>query len=215
MSQRVQIIQYDRSDNLLSGEYDPIRLAFGAEDVAALVQEHGNTIVREDGPIERTMKGDGLVTDRSRLILTTRAADCQSFVLYAPRHHVAGVLHVGWRGVLRGAMSAWIEALKAEWNILPHDVYVGAGPSLCLSCADFSDPVRELPGLPPSFIHGRCVDLRGAVEAQCFLAGVLPERFERMKGCTRCDPATWWTYRGGHAAEVKSGRTNVLAVMLA
>ncbi len=211
---RVRVIQCEKSDALLSSDTAPIRRAFGSSDIAALVQEHGSTIVRAEEPIDRTATGDGLLTDRQGLVLTIRHADCQSFVLYAPTHHVAGVLHVGWRGILCDAIGAWFSALTREWGILPRDVFVGAGPSLCTSCADFSDPLRELPGLSPALVSGRTVNLRAAAEAQFVRAGLPMEHFERMEDCTRCTPNRWWTYRGGDAEAVKAGYTNVLAIML-
>lgn len=187
---------------------------FGVTDVAGLHQEHGSTSIRVSEPVARDKKADGLVTDTSGLLLTTRWADCQNFVVYAPERRVAGLVHAGWRGLLAGVLPGFWELLQSEWGIAPEETYVGAGPSLCQECADFTDPSAELPGIDPKFFDGRNVNLRGIADVQLDDIGVPEEQRERTKACTRCVPEFFWTYRGGHAEEVKSGCTNALCCML-
>jgi hypothetical protein len=181
---------------------------------AGLHQVHGNRVIIVREPILRTQKADGMITDVPDLTLCIRWADCQNFVVFCPEKRVAGVLHAGWRGIEAGAIGAFFRILYEEWGIRGEDVYVGAGPSLCKRCADFTDPVRELPHTDPAFKDGKHVDLQEAATHAFFQNGVVPEHFERSPDCTRCHPELYWTYRGGHREEVKTGHTNMLACVL-
>gem|GEM_PF-382517 len=186
----------------------------GANEEACAEQVHGaKTLVVRDA-VQYAPGADGLVTDRIGLALSVRFADCQSFVVYAPSQHVIGVLHAGWRGLNAGAIRAFFETFKREWNINPKNTWVAAGPSLCRKCAAFSDPERELPTIPSAFIAGKNVDLRGAADAQLFALGLPPDHLERSPDCTYCNPGNYWTYRGGDREEVKTGQTNRLGCVL-
>ncbi|PIR49079.1 hypothetical protein COU80_01555 [Candidatus Peregrinibacteria bacterium CG10_big_fil_rev_8_21_14_0_10_55_24] len=185
------------------------------ENIAGLEQVHGNTTIRVEGPIARTQQADGVITNQCNLVLTVRTADCQSFVAYAPMRGVIGVLHVGWRGLIAGAIPAFFAQLHKEWGITPQEVLMAAGPSLCTHCAEFTDPIAELPAMDPVYFHGRHVDLRSAADHQILALGVKPQHLERQAECTCCQHNQYWTYRGGDRSAVKSGFANVLACAIA
>lgn len=193
--------------------YDVIG-ALGARAEAFAEQVHGahTSIVRE--AVRYAPGADGLLTDVPGLALCVRWADCQSFIVFAPERNVLGTLHAGWRGLNAGAIPRFFQVLKQEWNIDPAETFVAAGPSLCLKCAGFTDPVRELPNIPSAFIQGKHADLRGAADAQLLELGVPPDHLERHPDCTCCHAETYWTYRGGDRDTVKKGHTNLLACAL-
>ncbi len=185
----------------------------GSAKTVGLRQLHGNVVhvVRE--PSSRILQGDGLITDVPGLTLTIRFADCQGLVVYAPGKNVVGLIHAGWRGVIAGVIPSFFLALKEEWDINPDQVLVGIGPSLCLKCADFTDPAKEVPSLQ-KYTVGRCVDLQAAADDQLKELGVPASAIERSPDCTRCNPDTYWTYRGGHREEVTNGNINAFAAAL-
>ncbi len=188
--------------------------AINASKAAGLWQKHGNhtVIVRE--PSNRTEQADGMITDAPDLALCLRVADCQSFVIFEPQKNIVGLLHAGWRGLIAGAIPEFFTVLKKEFGIDPSETFIGAGPSLCQKCADFTDPARELPSISKEFIHGKTVDLQGAATAQMIELGVQPDHLERHPDCTRCHPELYWTYRGGDREKVMEGHTNMLGVSL-
>ena len=185
-----------------------------ADRIVTLHQVHGarTSIVRT--PQRRTEDADGTITDTADLTLALRIADCQAFLIYAPTHRVVGLLHAGWRGLLAGAIPSFFATLQDTFGIDGGDVSVCVAPSLCLHCSEFTDPAGELPGIDPSFFHGRLVDLRGIADHQLHAAGVASDRIERHADCTKCNPARYWTYRGGDAKEVREGYENVLTARL-
>ncbi len=211
-SDRLRVALFTKEDAAIAK--NEIARKLGAQGIASVEQVHGNVTIITRTPDARIAGADGLVTDQQGLELFIRMADCQNFVIYEPERNIVGLLHAGWRGVIRGAIPEFFRVLKKEWGALPEETIVAAGPSLCTTCAEFSDPRKELPLMDSSFIHGRCVDLRGAADAQFRSLGVLPDRMERHPDCTRCHPEKYWSYRGGDREAVARGRNNALACML-
>lgn len=207
---RVRVRLYDRADDIRSPD-DVRRLE--SLPLADPEETHGNLTVHVEGP--GTVKiADGLVTDVPGLCLDCRTADCQSFAVYDPVRHAGGVLHAGWHGLVKDAISEFVNAMKREWESDPADFIVGIGPSLCLECSEFTDPTRELPTIDAKFFRGRLVDLRGIADDQWTKAGVKRENIERHPDCSKCDRKRWWTLRGGDRDELARGARNVLTFSL-
>ena len=200
-------------ENLLVSDEEVGKLLH-AQGVAALTQVHGNKTVIVREPVARTVEADALVTDMPGLALAIRTADCQSFLVFAPEKRVIGLIHAGWKGLKIGIIPSFFDLLWEEWRIRAEETMVAAGPSLCRSHSEFTDPKVELKGINPRFFDDRLADLRAIAEDQLFALGVDPGRFERHPDCTRCHPERYWTYRGGHREEVAKGMTNLLACSL-
>jgi hypothetical protein len=79
---------------------------------------------------------------------------------------------------------------------------VGVGPSLGVECAEFSDPLVEIPAkyhwaVREKKLSGRTacvVDLWAILERQLREAGVAEDRVEWMRVCTACSPE-WFSWR--------------------
>ncbi|OGJ60796.1 hypothetical protein A3C52_04040 [Candidatus Peribacteria bacterium RIFCSPHIGHO2_02_FULL_51_15] len=183
------------------------------DNLLALKQVHGARVIAVNSASWKKIEADAVFTDLKGLNLAVSFADCQNLVIYEPEKKVIGVVHAGWRGIVAGVVNEAIDLIVREWDIAPADLYVGAGPALCLDCSDFSDPGNEVPALK-NFIKGKKVDLRSALESQLWEKGVSKDRFERLSGCTRCEPEKYWTYRGGDREAVKGGYTNVMTLKL-
>lgn len=211
-SDRLTVAFFDKSDDIRADS--DAGKAVGIELTAGLWQVHGNKTEIVRGPTNRTIKADGMATDTKGLLLTVRAADCQNFVFFDPTKNIVSVLHAGWRGIISNAVMEHIKTLEREWKIDAANLLVGAGPSLCFSCAEFTDPVAELTGLDPKFIRRRNADLQGAATAEMMKCGVKTENIDRMPDCTKCHPEKYWTYRGGDHDAVVEGHTNMLVVGL-
>jgi polyphenol oxidase len=182
--------------------------------IVSLNQVHGNKTVIVRSPSAREKTADGMLTDESGLCLTLRVSDCQGFVAYAPEQQVIGVLHAGWRGLVNGVIGSFFETMQNEWQMEPSTLYVAAAPSLCMRCAEFSDPVRELAGIDHRFFDGRHADLRAIADDQLRRCGILRGHIERHLDCTKCRNDAYWSYRGGDSEEVRKGSTNILTCRL-
>jgi YfiH family protein len=207
----IDVMFCTKEDNVHSDE--DIKKLTGASQVASLHQVHGGEAVIVRQPTSRTIKADALFTDQKDLTLTIRFADCQNFILFVPSKNILGLVHAGWRGMRQKILTASFNLLKKEWGIPPAEVLVCAGPSLCTTCADFTDPETEAPELS-AFINNNCIDLRAAADAELATIGVLASHMVRLPDCTRCNPKKYWTYRGGDKQKVTDGHINCLAVTL-
>jgi YfiH family protein len=209
---RLDVQLFTKNDKLITDQ--SVAQSCGSTDYAALDQVHGNRVINVSEHIYRTEKADGLITDQTNLALMIRIADCQPLIIYAPDANVVGLLHAGWKGLVAGAIPSMMNALQETFHVEPKECLVGIGPCLCTGCAEFSNPLLELPGIPQDLIDGNTADLRTWADRQLLKARILPEHIERMEECTRCHPEKYWTYRGGDREAVKNGRTNVLACVL-
>lgn len=188
--------------------------ALGDEFFVSLKQVHGSAVFIAHEASKREMEADAVATDAPDLWLTIRAADCQQIAIYAPEKNVIGIAHAGWKGLKAGVIPALLQRMKTEWGIDGSKTIAIAGPSLCTSCAEFSDPTIELAGLDEHFFHGRNADLRGIADAQLMHEGILHQNIIRSPDCTKCMSEAYWSYRGEDQESVKNGLANVLAVKM-
>ncbi len=207
---RVQVRIHGRAENVAS-RADVERLE--GMPVADCEQTHGPLTVRVDAPGTSPV-ADGVATDTRDLALSSRSADCQAFAVYDPTLHIGGVLHSGWPGLVKGAIPGFMETMRREWGSDPANLIVGVGPSLCLACSQFTDPLRELPTIDPRFFHERLVDLRGIADDQWTSLGVKTGNIERHPDCTKCHVDRWWSLRGGDKEFLQQGYRNALTFSL-
>lgn len=200
-----------RGDNV-SSDADIARIT-GEKNIVGLHQMHGKHAVRVSEPSSRIIQADAVATDEPGLTLTVRFADCQNLIVFEPKKNVVCLVHAGWKGMRLNVITSAFTLLKKEWDIDPKETFVALGPSLCTTCAEFSDPEKEVPELK-DFIRGKSIDLRAASDAELASLGVPKKSVERLKDCTRCHPEAYWTYRGGDREKVSKGFVNALAVRL-
>lgn len=205
-------IRFLRKEDSIQSDSDIAKI-IDADCIVGLRQEHGSHAVVVRSASSRTVGADALATDTKGITLTIRFADCQNAVLIVPEKRVIALVHAGWRGVRSHIFSSTMRLLQSEWGIRPPEVWAGLGPALCTKCADFTDPAREVPELA-RFIQGRCIDLRAALDQEMMNVGIPASQIERMPDCTRCDPQTYFTYRGGDRDRVQNGFVNCLTVRL-
>jgi polyphenol oxidase len=210
---RLDIRFFDKTDNVRTDA--DVAEKIGSDSIASLHQAHADRSIIVANPMSRLEKADALATDAKNLWLTIRAADCQQLIVYAPEKNAVALIHAGWKGLNAGIIPSLFKLLKDEWNIDASETFVGIGPSLCLKCAEFTDPIIELEGLDPKFFHGRNADLQAIADDQLDKAGVPKSQQERMEGCTKCSSDIFWSYRGGDREKVIQGYTDVLTCKLA
>ncbi len=184
---------------------------FAEQKLAIPKQVHGAATVIARSPMMFTDVADGIATDEVNLALGILMADCQCFVVWEPQKKVAGLIHAGWKGLMRGVIPAFFETLKKEWGIEPSETFVAAGPSLCMQCSQFTDPKKELTGVDEKFFDERLVDLQGIADDQLDRLGIPSSHRERHPDCTRCRSDKYWSYRGPDREMILEGWENMLS----
>jgi hypothetical protein len=88
-------------------------LGLDAHELVTTRQVHGARVVRigMSGPVRPAscVEADGMVTTESGIALLIGVADCLPVVLVG--RGVVGVLHVGWKGLVRGIVESGVEAM--------------------------------------------------------------------------------------------------------
>jgi YfiH family protein len=126
---------------------------FGVMDIdpttvaqAQLVHNNHIQIVTEQSATGFTHKfgeTDGLVTNVVNRPLFIPVADCAAVAFFDPLQRVIGLLHAGWKGIVRNIVPAIITIIHTTYGSNPSDILVGV--SLCLGPCCYE--VRE------DFIH--------------------------------------------------------------
>ena len=165
----------------------------------------GRTLDRPESEASKSHypEADALIAEDTGDTAGVRIADCVP-VLIADQEtgHVAAV-HSGWKGVVANIVTHTLDALKSN----PTNLVAAIGPCIGACCFEVSREVAEkiAAASARSCIVSThvskdgedkaMVDLRLAVGAQLERGGIEHPRFDNVGGCTRCDVASYYSYR--------------------
>lgn len=180
-------------------DWQELAQELGFSRVAQLAQAHGNSVIRVSGPSTPPyVEADAMLTDAPGLLLMVRVADCAAIWLYDPEKRAIGLVHAGWRGLVKGIVCNAIAAMNKEFGSRPKSLIAAVGPSLGPCCSEFSRPQEEIPREFHSYVRGRRnVDLWGLIEGELAGSGILEDNVEFMKECTRCGKERFYSHRRG------------------
>jgi YfiH family protein len=185
-------------------------------------QVHGRQVVfaeKPRKPDEPYQQADILLTNRPGVTLFMRFADCVPIMLYDPRQGVVGVVHAGWRGTVKRAPAAAVEAMQVHYQCRPADILAGIGPSIGGHHYPVGAEVVQQVQVAfetqaAEFLSQRNgqvnLDLWGANRSVLEDCGV--EQIELSGLCTACDVSEWYSHRAEHG---KTGRFGALIALSA
>jgi YfiH family protein len=182
-------------------------------------QVHGREVVFVEGPRkagEGHRQADILLTDRPGVALFMRFADCVPIMLYDPRQGVVGLVHAGWRGTVKRAPAAAVQAMQTHYGCRPADILAGIGPSI--GGDHYPVGVEVILQMQNAFgeqatsffthQNGQAnLDLWAANRAILEDCGV--ENIEASGLCTACNLGDWYSHRG------EGGRTGRFGAVIA
>lgn len=187
-------------------DYDPA-------SVFEVWQVHGVDVVVAEGPRPPEVphrQADAILTDRPGLALMMRFADCVPILLHDPVRSVAGIVHAGWMGTVRGAVAAAVEAMVSRFGSQPAEVLAGIGPSIGPDHYQVGSDVviqvhrafgQDASGLLAVRDGSMYFDLWAANRLLLERAGV--EQIETAELCTACHTEDWYSHR---AEKGRTGR---------
>jgi polyphenol oxidase len=196
-----------------------VSTGFGLQQIAALRQVHGSTVVHvEAGPSWRGFDGgrrdvppgDALTTASADLGLLILTADCVPVVLADPATRMLAVAHAGWRGVAAGVLAQAV-GLFPE----PDRVRAAVGPAIG---PDHYEVGEEVVAAVAAASSGGVITTGGVTRPHLDLprtvARILGElgvrRIERSEECTACLPDRFFSYR----RDGPTGRQALIAARL-
>jgi polyphenol oxidase len=163
-----------------------------------------------DAPAE----ADGIMTNRSGLLLGIQTADCIPVLVADPVRPVVAAFHAGWRGTVRRIVELGIRQMHEEFGSDPEQLVAAIGPGIGPCCYMVGDEVlREFEA---RFAYagalfsgggagsGLRLDLIEANRRQLLDAGLEAGAIATVGGCTSCQPEWFYSHRasGGHAGRM-------------
>jgi YfiH family protein len=188
--------------------------ATAVDRLVRMTQVHGRDVAWESQVADGEVPvADALLTDRPGVGVLVRVADCTPVVLAAPDESLAGVVHCGREGLVKGVIDAAVTALRERGATTVHAV---VGPRACGRCyelpADLADAVAAVvPESRSTTSWGTpAVDVGAGVLAQLAALGV--QATDVGAGECTIEHDRWFSYRRQGA---DSGRFGAVAVIRA
>lgn len=184
-----------------------------------LNQVHGDVVRRVDGDARGFAgEGDILLTDAPGVPLSIFTADCLAVILVDPQRLLLALAHVGWRGMMQGALEKAVAAM-AEAGAQPAGMWAAISPSIGPCCYEVDAPVvrplsRAFPRVWTRWVTWRgagkwTLDLWQANHDQLVGSGVRPDQILNPRLCTSCRLDLYFSYR----REGSTGRLVTLAAL--
>ena len=190
------------------------------ESVHDVWQVHSADVVYADTPRlldTPYQKADILLTDNPQVTLFMRFADCTPILLYDPKKQVAGLVHSGWLGTVRGAARAAVKAMQKRYGSEPADILAAIGPAIGPDHYEIGEDVIMQVGeafgegaeslLP---VHGERVHFDLWKANRVLLADAGVKQIEIAGICTACHTDDWFSHRGEKG---KTGRFGALIAL--
>lgn len=164
------------------------------------------------GSYNSAFKGtDGFYTNEEGILLTLCYADCVPLFFISPEHRMIGSAHAGWKGTVNDMAGRMIETWRKE-GIIPSQIFVAIGPSICEKCYIVNDYVinfvenilDDVEKKPYNQIkEGQYqLDLQEVNKLLLLKAGVPEDNILITRYCTSCH-AEFFSHRRDHG---KTGR---------
>jgi YfiH family protein len=190
-------------------------VGFAPARLHLLDQVHGSHVYFADGEVPRSgqNEADAVILDEGR-VGGVRVADCAPILIGDLVTGRAAAVHAGWRGIEAGIIGAALALLGDSRNMRAAAI----GPCIGPCCFEVGTDVAEriaLAARDAAVVTHRLgdkafVDLRRAARAQLCGFGLAPGDVESVGGCTKCDPATYFSFRrdgnqsGRHLAVIRA-----------
>lgn len=184
------------------GVHDRWRALLGWTGCASVVharQVHGAEVLEHEGAppgLHVPADCDGHATAARGMLLAVSIADCVPVSVVDPERRRVALLHAGWRGAAAGIVERGLADLArggATERLLVH-----FGPSICGRCYEVGGEVFEALDRPRP-AGPALLDLRAVLVERAVAVGVAPGHVSVSERCTRCEPDTFFSHRGGDA----------------
>ena len=185
------------------------KLGISLDNLVSTELIHGNNVE----VVDRSNKGqiiadsDGLVTDQKNLFLCITAGDCVPIYFYDHKKEIIGIVHAGWRGVVKNIAGSLIEKMTNEYQAKPEDIVVYIGPHLKKCHFEVKQDVKDQFEDYPNFIivdnNRIMIDLLGIIKKQLTEAGVNESNINTSDLCTYCEEDRYFSYRRDKPSNVE------------
>jgi YfiH family protein len=185
---------------------------FDVDRLVRMTQVHGSDVAWTDEVAAGAVPvADALLTDQPGVGVLVRVADCTPIVLVAAQEPLAGVVHCGREGLVRGVVPAALAAMRDRGA---SKIEAWVGPRACGRCYELPEAMADavaavVPEARSTTSWGTpAIDIGVGVVAQLQAGGVRVTDLG-VKECT-IEHDEWYSYR---RQGQDSGRFGAIAVI--
>jgi YfiH family protein len=167
-------------------------------------------------PEEPHKKADAILTDKPGVTLMMRFADCVPVMLHDPVRKVAGLVHAGWLGTVKGTVRFAVEAMKEQFGSKPANIFAAIGPSIGPDHYEVGpDVINQVKQAFGSDSQHLLLRSNGIIKLDLWSANLLlleqagVRHIENAAICTACHVEDWYSHRA------EKGRTGRFGAIIA
>ncbi|UCH95317.1 MAG: peptidoglycan editing factor PgeF [Candidatus Aminicenantes bacterium] len=123
--------------------FQDLSCLFSPYKLVELRQVHSD-ILHFSSQIEPGSEGDGIILDQQGTAAVIKTADCTPLFFWDKNGSIGGVVHIGWKGLLKGIEKKLLELLKRR--SVNHDIQqlnIYLGPSIEKKCYEVGPDLYE------------------------------------------------------------------------
>ena len=177
-----------------------LEVIFPGYHIVELKQIHSN-IIWFSGDIKPGTRGDGIILKNKKKIAVIKTADCVPLFFWDKHHSVGGILHIGWRGLIKQIEKKLIEEL-GEMGINLKNVYFYFGPCIEKKCYCVDQKLYkrfESTIYHDSFFRENenqfLLDLKLGISTSLIKNGIFRKNIHDSRLCTFCEKNRFPSYR--------------------
>jgi YfiH family protein len=184
---------------------------FGPYKLIELKQVHSD-IIHVSSQIEPGHEGDGIILDQKDTMAVIKTADCTPLFFWyngSTGCSIGGVIHIGWRGLLKGIEKKLLDLLVEKFvNLDIRRLNVFLGPSIEKNCYQVGPDLYEMFSLKtyrddifsPIFTKGDKIykywlDLKKGIRLSLKESGIPEQQIWESTLCTFCEKDRFPSYR--------------------
>jgi polyphenol oxidase len=154
--------------------------------------------------MESALSGiDGIYTNEKGILLTAFFADCVPIFYFAPKHHLVGIVHAGWKGSVEEIAPKMIKHWVDKEQVDPKDIHVTIGPSICMNCYEVDQRIIDkvdqlnLSVLPYNKVNDLSfkLNLKQLNMQLLLMSGVIQQHIQVTEYCTSCQSDLFYSHR--------------------
>jgi YfiH family protein len=143
---------------------------------------------------------DGFLTREKHVFLSLTVGDCLPVFFYDRREKVIGLIHCGWRELVKGILASTLKLFRENFSSSLENILVGIGPGISGENYEVGPAIYEKYRkiYPSSFAikKGRYYwDLKKASREELIKQGVYPANIEISPECTYSLPEKYFSFR--------------------
>jgi YfiH family protein len=97
----------------------------------------------KDAIPKSALKGDGIITSHSDVLLAIHVADCVPVLVADAQRGAVGAFHAGWRGTVKRIVERGVGSMRAVFGCEPKNLYAAIGPCIHACCYAVGDEVID------------------------------------------------------------------------